>query len=198
MAERGERDLQETVVLVDAAKRGDRSAAEELFARYLPRVRQIVALRTGQRLRRLVEVDDITQQVLLRALEGLERFEHRTEGSFLSWLADCVACEITALARRFGARKRGGGWHREPLLSSLLADRGARPSQLAEAAETEEQIEEALHALPGHYREVIVLRQLCGMSYAEIAAAMGFRQEANARKAYSRAVQKLEAMLPGK
>lgn len=188
-------NIQETVVLVEAAKGGDRHAAEELFARYLPRVRQIVALRTGHRLRRLVEVDDITQEVLLRAVQGLERFEHRSEGSFLSWLADCVVCEIAAIARRFGARKRGAGWQREPLLSSVLADRGPRPSQLAEAAETEERLEEALHALPDHYREVIILRHLCGMSYEEVARAMGFRQEVNARKAFSRAVRKLEAMI---
>ena len=40
-------------------------------------------------------------------------------------------------------------------------------------------------------REIIVLRQLCQMTYAEVAEAMGFAEEATARKACSRALKKL-------
>ena len=58
-----------TLELVGAAQKGDRSALEALFERYLPRVRQIVALRMGRRLNQVVEFDDIAQDVLLKVFQ---------------------------------------------------------------------------------------------------------------------------------
>jgi DNA-directed RNA polymerase specialized sigma24 family protein len=94
---------------VSAAQEGDRRALEELFARYLPRVRQIVALRMGRRQRQILEVDDVAQEALLSVFRGLERFEHRSQGSFRNWLARCVESQVAGAARKAGARKRGGG-----------------------------------------------------------------------------------------
>ena len=196
--------LMQTTCLVRSAKAGDRQALEDLFARYLPRVRQIVALRLGERQRRFIEAEDIVQEAFLKALQGLERFEHRSEGSFRNWLARCVECEIVDSVRRLKARKRGGGKVRlfgdfctESLFSSVFAGREPTPSKVAEAREAEERIEEAILELPEHYREVIILRQLCEMSYAEVASLMGFVQEETARKACSRAIQKLKRALAG-
>ena len=188
-------DFNTTVRWVRAAQAGNRQAVEDLFARYAPRVRQIVSLRMGTRLRQYMELEDVTQQVLLKAFQGLDRFEHKSEGSFCNWLAECVACEVASLARKMDTEKRGEGREREPLLSSVFADRGPTPSQVAQANETEERMEEALLAMPKKYREVIILRHLCDMSYKEIAAQMGFSQEVNARKAFSRAIKKLEETL---
>src|SRR5262245_12995939 len=89
----------ETILLVRAAQRGDAEALEALFTRYLPRVRQIVALRLGWRLRQLLEVDDIVQEVLLDAFQGLGQFEPRSEGSFRNWLARTVEREIVDTSR---------------------------------------------------------------------------------------------------
>ena len=79
-----------TLELVGAAQKGDRSALEALFERYLPRVRQIVAVRMGRRLNQVVEFDDIAQDVLLKVFQGLDRFEQKSEGSFRNWLANCA------------------------------------------------------------------------------------------------------------
>ena len=46
-----------------------------------------------------------------------------------------------------------------------------------------------------HHREAILLRKFCGMSYAEIAAAMRVDSEATARKTLSRAVKILRGKI---
>jgi RNA polymerase sigma factor (sigma-70 family) len=56
-------------------------------------------------------------------------------------------------------------------------------------------MEECLLKLPERYREMIVLRSLCGMSYAEIAAKIGAEKEATVRQIYFRAVHKLREAL---
>ncbi len=195
-------DFDSTIQLVSAAQDGDRSAMERLFTRYLPRVRQIVALRMGRRLGRFMETDDIAQEALLKAFNGLDRFEHKSEGSFRNWLARCVECEIKDQVRKVDAKKRGAGkvyrfgdCSSDILVSSIFAGSGPSPSQVVQAADLETEIEEALLAMPEHLREVIILRHLCDLSYDEIAETMGFNQVTTARKACSRALQKLKEQL---
>lgn len=194
--------LRSTTRLVGAARDGDRRALEALFERYLPRVRLIVAVRLGKRQRQILEVDDIAQEVLLKIFKGLERVEQRSEGDFRNWLARLVECQIADAVRHANAEKRGGGKVRlfsdvgsDSLRSSLFPAQGPTPSKAARAREREERLEDALTALQKHHREVIVLRRLCGLSYEEIAAELGFRQAETARKAYSRAMEKLKELL---
>ena len=193
---------EETVKLVRSAQGGSRQALEELFARYRPRVEQIVALRMGRELRQIVEPDDIVQQALMKAFEGLDRFEQRSEGSFRNWLASCVECEIRMHVRSARAKKRGAGRVRrfgdagsQILLSSILAGTGPSPSAIVREKELAERIHQVLLDMPEHNREVIILRHLCEMSYAEIAKSMQLGSEQTARKAVSRALRKLKEAL---
>ncbi len=183
-----------TVDLILAVRSGDRLAAEELFSRHLPRVRQIVALRMGKRLRDFVEIDDIAQDVLLKAHRDLDRFEARSDSAFRDWLATSVRCQLADLARKLDARKHGGGRQREALLSTALAGKEPSPSQLARVHELEERIEAALLELEAHQRELFVLRRLCEMPYADIATRLGIT-EVNARQAFSRVQGRLRTLL---
>lgn len=191
-----------TTLLIRAAQAGDATAREALFARYLPRVRQIVALRMGQRLRQLIEVDDVVQEVLLDAFQGLEKFEPRSEGSFRNWLARCVEREIVDSARTETRKKRGGGAVRRfsdcdssLLGSSIFGADATSPSAGVRLDELGERIEEALLQLPAYQRDLIVLRALCEMSYAEIAAELGISREETVRVAFSRALRQLKEQL---
>jgi len=195
-------EFETTLHLVYAANAGDRQALEELFERYLPRVRQIVALRTGKRLREIADVEDITQETLLSVFKGLSRFEARSEGTFRNWVARCVECEVVRQLRFRQARKRGGGrvvrfddLRSQGTLSSALAARSPSPSEVVAGKELAEKLEDALLKMPEHHREMIILRALCEMSYGEIAEAIGFAGEVTARKAYSRAMFRLKQML---
>jgi RNA polymerase sigma-70 factor (subfamily 1) len=191
-------DFSTTIALVEAAQAGDRTSLEKLFERYLPRVRRIVAMRTGRRLRQSEDVEDIVQETLLEVLQGIDRFESRSEGSFRNWLARCVEHRIIDAARRQASKKRGGGAERrfgdfasDDLHASIFAGREPAPSAILRGRELGERLEEAILALPEHHREIIILRALCDMSYAEIARTMGFAEETNARMAFSRALEKL-------
>jgi RNA polymerase sigma-70 factor (ECF subfamily) len=190
--------LAPTADLVKAAQEKDRQALEALFERYLPRVRQIVALRVGRRLRQMDELEDIAQEALLGIFQALPGFEHRSEGTFRNWVARCVEREILHHVRDRGAKKRGGGKVRrfadcgsQDLLSSIAAKNVPRASELARANELRDRIEKTLLEMPEQHREVIILRCLCEMSYGEIGQTLGFAKEASVRKALSRALKEL-------
>jgi RNA polymerase sigma-70 factor (ECF subfamily) len=191
-----------TLRLVQAAQGGDQRALNDLFERYLPRTRRIVACRMGWRLRQLEEHEDLVQATLLRVFQGLDRFEAQSEGSFRHWVAHLVECTIRNAARDAKRAKRGGGrvrrWSEladESLSRLTFAGDDPSPSAVVQARELEERLEDALQKLPERYRELIVLRSLCGMSYGEIAATVGAEKEGTVRQIYSRAVQKLKDLL---
>lgn len=191
-----------TVQLVVASQGGDPRALNELFARYLPRTRRIVACRMGWKLKQLVEQEDLVQAAMLRIFQGLERFEVRTEGSFRHWVAHTVECTLRNAARDSRRAKRGGGavkrWSEiadDSLANLTLAGDAPTPSAVVQAVEAEEKIEAALLQLPERYREAIVLRSLCGMSFEEVASQLGIEKEATARQIYSRGLQKLKDQL---
>jgi RNA polymerase sigma-70 factor (ECF subfamily) len=192
-----------TIGLLRRARGGERTAMDDLFARYLPKVRQIVALRLGCPLKDFALYEDLVQDSILRAFEKLDTFEELTQGTFYNWVATCVLSAVNLHFRKQGARKRGSGKVRplgalrsEGLSVSIFKAQGPGPSTRASAREVEEKIEQALLTLKSHHREVIILRHLCGMTSEETARAMGFGSAGTARKVLSRAMQELRSTLP--
>ena len=197
-------DVVPTLNLLKAAQGGDRAALDSLFARYLPRVRQIVSLRMGRRLASFTEYEDIAQETLLRIFQGLESFQPRSEGSFRHWVSASVQRAIAEAARRLGAQKRGGGavgrfgdLSSGVSFTSILDGGGPTPSGVVAGREMEERVEAALLDLPDHHREIINLRFFVGLSFAEIAESLQIGSEATARKALSRALKLLGERLGG-
>jgi len=195
-------DLARTAQQVKAAKDGNSTAMDSLFARYLPQVRGIVAARMGRRLHAFVELEDMVQESMRLAIAGLERFEHRTEGAFRHWLAKCVENAIRKEVRSQGASKRGHGkvqrvadFATTRLAESLFPDGGPGVSKAARDREEEERVEAAMLDLSPRYREVIALRVHGEMSYREIAAAMELPSENTANALFLRARQKLARIL---
>ncbi|MEM7231403.1 MAG: RNA polymerase sigma factor [Planctomycetota bacterium] len=197
-------DLKKTVVLVAAIQSGDSNALEELFGRYLPRVRQTVALRLGRRLRDMVDIEDVVQESLVRALRGIDNFQHGSDGSFRNWLSRCVQSAIVDIARSETRKKRGEGKVRRfsdqdssILHDSIFGGGGGSPSEHAVAGELVERLEEELLKLPEHERELVVMRSVCGMSFAEIAAEVGITSAATVRVAFHRVSKKLHQRVTG-
>ncbi|MEU2353084.1 sigma-70 family RNA polymerase sigma factor [Streptomyces misionensis] len=73
-------DARETAALVTAAREGEAAAQDALVGAYLPLVYNIV----GRALNGSVDVDDVVQETMLRALDGLDGL--RTPERFRSWL----------------------------------------------------------------------------------------------------------------
>lgn len=195
-------DLQTTLRLVRGAQAGDRRSLEDLFTRYLPKVRRIVALRLGFTVADLSRHEDLVQESLLRAFEKLDQFKELAEGTFYHWISSCVATAVNLEFKKYGAQKRGSGKVKvlgalgdDGLSASFFACTEPGPRTRASSRELEEKLEEALLSLKTHHREVIILKHLCGMQSDEIAGAMGFTNGATARKVLERAMTELREKL---
>lgn len=197
-------DLDTTLAQVRRARDGDRRAMDEVLLRYLPWVFETVALRLGRRRQDCGAIEDLVQESLLDAFRSIDRFQERSEGSFRNWLARIVENNVRDGERRRQSLKRGGGKVRvfRDLYESTvegpeLPGREATPSQAAGSRESEALVELALLRLPEKTREILILRDRCGMSFEEVAAAGGLKNAESARTTYRRALQAFAAALKG-
>jgi len=117
------------------------------------------------------EADDLCQESFLKALEHLS--ELRDSGRFYSWL-HCIA--VNTLRDHFRSEVRRKAWvvksdHLEEIQAPSL---GADP----DTAEEAERLLEAIRALPQKLREPLLLRHSRDLSYKEIGAILGLRENA--------------------
>lgn len=194
-------DLSLTQQQLRAAQGGDAEALDRLFARYLPRVRAMVGAHVGRTVRQMLDVDDLVQETLRDALLGLQQVDAASEGLFAHWLASSIENNVRDALRRHRAQKRGGDRVRrfadldQTLSDSLFPDQQAAVSQVLRGRELEERIEQKLLDLGTRYREVISLRAYGGLSFREIATAMGLPSENTANVLFLRARARLAELL---
>lgn len=176
-ASRGEGDRALRAEIVRRAQRGDAKALAEL-ARMLGRPVHAIAL---AHLRRSSDAEDLTQDVLLTALQRIGAC--REPERFDAWLFAIARNR----ARRALVRRR---------LRDVFA--GTPPEIAAPSAEGDPAMRRALLAalgeLPAHMREVVLLHDLEGYDHAELAGALGITEEAS-RQTLSRARRKLREAL---
>jgi RNA polymerase sigma-70 factor (ECF subfamily) len=159
LLERGERQavtteggsgLSEEARLVEALRRGDREAFEELHGRYASLVHGILLARVPR-----FEVEDLEQEVFLRVFRRIRTL--RDANALGGWVAMI-------------ARNRAIDYHRRaPDTQELPPDLRAEDSSEAEARA----ILDVIRSLPEAYREPLVLRLVEGMTGPEIAARTG-------------------------
>jgi RNA polymerase sigma-70 factor, ECF subfamily len=147
----------EDVVLVKQCLAGDTAAFEPLVRRY-QRVLFNVALRM---LGDYAAADDATQNALVSAYHKLASFD--TNRRFFSWIYRILVNEC--LNDRRGRRAF------EPI--TPYSQTVASPADDLEVRERRRSVQAAVLGLPPDYREVIVLRHFGGLSYEEIADAVG-------------------------
>jgi RNA polymerase sigma-70 factor (ECF subfamily) len=153
--------------VLERAKRGDATAMEALLAELAPRIR-----RFGERLcGNPHDADDVLQETLLLVARHLPEFEGRS--SLSAW--------VFALARSACVRRRRGPKNAAPVsVSSAPEPLAAGPSPERQAADREllGVLLAALSALPDEAREVVLLRDVEGLSSEESAAALGISPQA--------------------
>ncbi|HEV8248304.1 MAG TPA: RNA polymerase sigma factor [Polyangiaceae bacterium] len=147
--------------LVEQAKRGDRSALEKLLSDIAPSIH-----RFGLRMcKNADDADDVLQDTLITVTEHLGQFEGRS--SLASW--------VFALARSACIRRRRGLKNRPPdgeEYVSAQADVAPSPEARAADRELSAVLLRALDGLPEDYREVILLRDVEGLSAPEAASVL--------------------------
>ena len=160
--------------LVAAARQGDTAALETLLLRYQPHL-----YRFGLRMCGNVEdAGDVAQESLISMARSIRDF--RGDSSVSSWLY--------TIARRFCIKKRRRSKFAPPREESLeaagadaarrLADPGPNPEQAAANRELAAALTHAIDALEPAQREVLVLRDVEGLSAPEVATILGVSVDA--------------------
>lgn len=197
--------ITKTIELVRDAQGGDEIATNRLIERYYERVRSVVRMRLGKKLRRNLDSGDIVQQTFLAAIQQFDHFEMRDEASLINWLAKYAERQITDEADRYSAKKRNvdrqvaldgsGSESGSDPKAFELPDMHTRPMDRAVKNEDRELMEDCMEELPVQYRELIVLRDYVGLSWEDIAKKTGSPSDAAARMKHAKAMLELSKIL---
>ena len=163
--------------LLAAARAGDTVAFERLFSPDLDLAWRVALRVSGEP----SAADDALQEGLLAAYRALDRVEPRNLRGWFVRIVENAARDAARRERRRpsvplpegGGRDEGDGslrlaWVREP-----AAGRGSDPADRAEQRELAAQLHAALRAIPAERRTAILLYEVDGYDYAEIAALVG-------------------------
>jgi len=149
------------VGLIDRCLGNDNAAWEEIVARFRRRVFHIAYKFTGKH----EAAEDLTQEIFFKVFKSLDKF-HR-DADFSTWLS--------SVARHYCIDNyRASKREREVLVDDLIAfDRApassGNPQRTLEERDTKSLVRRGLDQLPPKLREAVVLRDLRGLSYQEMA-----------------------------
>jgi RNA polymerase sigma-70 factor (ECF subfamily) len=144
--------------LITAARGGDRAAIDELLARYERAIYRFGLRMCGDE----ESAREVLQETMLAAFRHLPGF--RADARLSTWLYQ--------IARSFCIKERRGT-RTTTVLDDRLADPAAPPDRQAHAREIGEALARAIAALPAEQREVLVLRDVEGLSADEAAHVVG-------------------------
>ena len=115
------------------------------------------------------EAWDVAQEGFVRAWQALPNF--RGQSAFYTWLFRIVMNVAADRVRQRAARGRAFGTERVPEedWERVIADEGVKPDETAARVEERERITKALATLSDDHRTIIMLSDLEGLSYREIA-----------------------------
>lgn len=145
--------------LLRRTQAGDERAFDVLYARHQPAVFRYVLRMSGSE----AVAEEVVQEVFLALIHGARGYDAQS-GPLRSYLF--------GMARHALARQRRDDWRFEDLdgdTCTLASD----PLEGLTRGEAVERLRQALAALPGHYREAIVLCEMEELSYAETAEILG-------------------------
>ena len=151
--------------LVERVRGGDVAAFEPLVEKYRQRVYRLAY----NVLRDREDAYDVAQEAFIRAYQALSSF--RGQSAFYTWLFRITMNLAHDKARQRGAAGRAFGTERvtEEEWERTMPDQGEDPGAAAARGEQRARIAQALESLPEHHRAIIMLSDLEGLSYREIA-----------------------------
>jgi RNA polymerase sigma-70 factor (ECF subfamily) len=194
-------DSAETNRLLMQISSGQREAFNELFERHRGDLRRAVELRLDRRLAARVDASDIVQEAQMHAYRRLDDYLQRRPMPFRLWLRK-TAQERISNHRRDHLQTARRSVHREqafPNESSLMIARpfvgsSSSPSRRLVKKEYERLVGEAVNELEEVDREILLMRNVEGLSQREIAQVLDMTHDA-VRKRYGRALVKLQRLL---
>lgn len=168
--------------LVGLAQRGNANAFGELYRLHLDAIYGYVSKRVGG----VREVEDLTQTVFLKAWQALERYQ-ASKVPFLVWLYRIAHNAVIDYHR---TKKETASLDDQAMPSAAVA----LPEETIVSQERSETLQKAIAKLRPSYQQVISLRFLCGLDYAETAEVLG-REVGTVRVLQFRALKALHGVL---
>jgi RNA polymerase sigma-70 factor (ECF subfamily) len=163
------KDEQNDLALVSRVQRGDRAAFDVLVLRYQHKVLKLIM----RYIRDAMEAEDVAQEAFIKAYRALPGF--RGDSAFYTWLyriaINTAKNALVSSKRRpveYDLDLQDPGQYE---LHARLKD-GETPEHLLLTDEIRATVNAAMAELPEDLRTAIVLREIDGLSYEEIAATM--------------------------
>lgn len=159
--------------LIKRAQRGDTAAFEELVTAHEARIYSLCLRMTGNR----EDAYDLTQESFLKIWRKLDSFNQ--DASFGTWAYRLASNTCIDFLRK---EKK----HQDvPLFSEdddgeetqlLLPDLRYDPEAIVQQRDLRASLEAALESLEPQYRQILTLRELCGLSYSEIGSQLQLKE----------------------
>lgn len=164
----GEREVDQQ--LVERAQRGDKHAFELLVGKYQRKLARLLS----RFIRDPAEIEDVTQEAFIKAYRALPSF--RGDSAFYTWLyrigINTAKNYLVALGRRAPTTTTFDSEEAESLEEGeQLRDINTPENELM-SRQIAKTVNDAVASLPEELRTAITLREIDGLSYEDIAAAM--------------------------
>ena len=157
----------EDMELVARSKSGDVAAFTALVSRYEGRIYNLAYRLVGS----ADDAADVSQEVFLAAFESIGRF--RGESAFYTWLYRIAVNKALAHRRVRDSRPEVSPAGRESSPLDLAVDPADPPEDIMDRRERDAAVQAAIQGLPPDYRAVVVLKDIEGFEYEEIAEIAG-------------------------
>jgi RNA polymerase sigma-70 factor, ECF subfamily len=173
--------------LIERCLRKDNAAWDALVVRYRRKVFHIAYKFTG----RHAEAEDLMQEILLKVFRSLDKFNQ--DADFSTWLG---SVSRNYCIDHYRASKR----EKEVLVEDLVAfdlavaTSGTNPQRVLEDRDRRSFLRRGLELLPDKLREAVVLRDLQGLSYQEMAERLGL-PEGTVKSRINRGREELSRLL---
>jgi len=158
-----------------------RAGSEDAFAWLIARFHQPIYSLLARTVHDHADAADLTQEVFVKVFRGIGKFHG--ESSLRTWIYR-IALHEASNQRRWWARHRQqevpieqevtvGDSGTPVLLKEMLVDPSESPFELAVHEETRARVEAALRRVPEPYRSTLILRDIEGFVYEEVAEIQG-------------------------
>jgi RNA polymerase sigma-70 factor (ECF subfamily) len=164
----GDREVDQQ--LVERAQRGDKKAFELLVAKYQRKINRLLS----RFIRDSAEVDDVAQEAFIKAYRALPSF--RGESAFYTWLyriaVNTAKNYLVAAGRRAPTSTQFDSEEAESFKEGHHLRHMNTPEAELMSKQIAATVNQTMQELPEELRTAIVLREIDGMSYEDIAEAM--------------------------
>jgi RNA polymerase sigma-70 factor (ECF subfamily) len=193
-------------LLIGRARRGSKSSLGSLLEQYRNYLVVLAATQIEKKLQPRVSPSDVVQETMLRAHKNFGQFRGSTEQELLAWLRQILVNNLARfveqhmLAARRDVRREvsierlGAALEQSTIqLAALVPSEGKSPSVAVQQREEAVVLADRLAHLPADYRDVLVLRNLQGLPFEDVASRIG-RSVGATRMLWLRAIEKLRTV----